>query len=375
MVTSPGSSRPPATRAGVVTGADGVVPIVDLQPWFDGDETHRAAVAAALDHACRTVGFLQVVGHRVPDAVVQAMLEATAAFFALPAAAKRQWVSPSPEINRGYAARGAEGLAYSIGMEAPPDLFEAFNMGPEDADPGNPAVAAERHRWFADNIWPEQPASLRPALTAYFAEVRRVAHVLTDVFAMALGLPSGWFRTPTSHSTDTLRVVHYETNPGDPAPLDGQVGMGAHTDYGICTVLYADRVPGLQIVGPEGRWVDVLPEPGAFLVNLGDLTATWTNDRWRSTLHRVLPPARLSDRPNRRRSVAFFHDGNHDALIECLPTCTDAANPPRYAPVRAGEHLLAKLLGPRTGTASVAADTTGGRLADSAGSRPANPGG
>jgi hypothetical protein len=119
----------------------------------------------------------------------------------------------------------------------------------------------------------------------------------------------------------------------------------------------------VQIIGPDGRWHDVVPSPGALLVNLGDLTATWTNDRWRSTLHRVLPPARHPSEVRTRRSVAFFHDGNHDALVEVLPTCTSADHPPKYAPIRAGEHLMNKLLGPRTLTVSNAVDTTGGRLA------------
>jgi isopenicillin N synthase-like dioxygenase len=194
--------------------------------------------------------------------------------------------------------------------------------------------------------------------------VRSVAHTLLDVFAAALSLPEGYFAPFATHSTDTLRVNHYETAPGDPDPLDGQVGMGAHTDYGIVTVLYGDQVPGLQILGPDGAWHDVAPAPGAFLVNLGDLTAQWTNDRWRSTLHRVLPPARLPDRRNVRRSVAFFHDGNWDALVECLPTCTSASNPPRYPPVTAGEHLMRKVLGPRTLTVSDATNTATDRLSE-----------
>jgi isopenicillin N synthase-like dioxygenase len=133
--------------------------------------------------------------------------------------------------------------------------------------------------------------------------------------------------------------------------------MGPHTDYGIVTILYADRVPGLQIRS-DNAWHDVMPEAGCFLINLGDLTAQWTNDRWRSTLHRVLPPEAGAE----RRSVAFFHDGNYDALIECLPTCTSDSNPPRYAPVVAGEHLMAKLMGPRTLQASqFTLDTSFGR--------------
>jgi len=342
-----------------------VVPTVDLGRWSTGDRAARGDVAAELDDSCRRIGFLQVTGHGVVQPVIDDMVGATAAFFAMPADEKRRWTPPSPEVNRGYSGRGVEGLSYSVGLQRPPDLFEAFNIGPDDADDADdadPAVTAERHRLFAPNIWPDAPASLRPALVTYFAAVRRVSHMLTDVMAVALGLPDRYFRSFTTHSTDTLRVVHYETQPGDAEPLEGQVGMGAHTDYGIVTVLYADAVPGLQIVGPDGGWHDVAPDPGAFLVNLGDLTAQWTNDRWRSTIHRVLPPPRSPDGATHRRSVAFFHDGNHDAVIECLPTCQSADDPPRYPPVTAGEHLMGKLLGPRTLQPSVATDTVGNRL-------------
>lgn len=339
-----------------------LVPLIDLAPWFRGDPAARGAIARSVDDACRNVGFLQITGHGVPDGVIDALRTTSDDFFALPISAKSAAASPSPEVNRGYAARGAEGLAYSLGVVRPPDLFEAFNIGPEDVDPTDPFVAAERHRIFAANIWPPQCPGLRNALVTYFAEARRVAHLLTDVFALALGLPEHHFDPFTDRSTDTLRVVHYETGPGDPEPVAGQVGMGAHTDYGICTVLYADPVPGLQIVGPDQEWHDVVPRPGALLVNLGDLLAEWTNDRWRSTIHRVVPPARRPDGPNRRRSAAFFHDGNYDALVTCLPTCTDADHPPRYAPVTAGDHLMAKLLGPRTLQVSDATDTAGERL-------------
>ena len=340
-----------------------MVPVIDLAEWASGDPQRKAATAAALDEACRTVGFLQVINHGVPDRVIAAMQQATAEFFLQPEPTKRAAMSPSPEVNRGYAGRGDESLSYSLGVERPVDLFEAFNIGPEFPDLNDPAVSCERHRHFAVNIWPSQPSELRPALLDYWDEVSRVSHTLLDVFAAALDLPEHWFDGYVSHSTDTMRVIHYQTVPGDPDPADGQQGMGAHTDYGILTVLFADAVPGLQIVGPDGRWHDVVPEPGALLVNLGDLTATWTNDRWRSTVHRVRPPARLADRMNHRRSVAFFRDGNHDSLIECIPTCCAPDNPPRYQPVTAGQHLMDKLLGPRTLKPSGAQHTMGDRRA------------
>jgi isopenicillin N synthase-like dioxygenase len=317
---------------------DDLVPIVDLD---------SSGAAADIDAACRTVGFFSVRGHGVPAAVVERMLVATDALFARPLAEKLAWCPPSPDVNRGYAAKGTEGLGYSVGIgDAPPDLFEAFNIGDEGT-----------------NIWPDESVvpDLRPALVDYFDHARGVAHRLTTLFAVALGLDPDFFVDKTDHSTDTLRVNHYERAAGDPDPVDGQQRMGAHTDYGIVTVLYADRVPGLQIVGPDGAWHDVQPATGALLINLGDLLAEWTNDRWRSTIHRVVPPPRSVAGRAHRRSVAFFHDGNDDALVECLPTCCSADNPPRYPPVRAGEHLRAKLLGPRTLRVSDATSTAGER--------------
>lgn len=334
------------------------VPVLDLEPWWDGDAAARDAVGGSFDDAASDVGFVQVIGHRVPERVIVDMVDAGDRFFALPLAEKLAARPPDLTVNRGYAASGTEALSYSIGESAPPDLFEAFNMGEDEVDESDPFHAAERHRLFAPNIWPAAVPELRPALVAYFAAARRVAITLTDVFARALGLPDGWFRPFVDRSTTTMRTINYERRHGEGDPLPGQQRMGAHTDYGVVTVLWVDGSPGLEVF-VDGTWHPVTPLPGAFLVNLGDLTAEWTNDRWRSTLHRVVPPA--GDGPARRRSTAFFFDGNWDARIECVPTCTDAEHPPKYPPVLAGEHLMAKLMGPRTLEASNAIDTSADR--------------
>jgi isopenicillin N synthase-like dioxygenase len=327
-----------------------LVPVVDLAA---SDAPRR------VDEACRSVGFMSIVGHGVPRVVTTAMLDATDEFFALTLEEKLRMRPPGPGINRGYTAKGTEGLSFSLGVDGrPPDLFEAFNIGPDRHPPEVPAERPE----FAANLWPERPTSLQGALVSYFEEVAALARRLTPIMALALDLDEEFFVDKTDHSTDTLRVIHYEQAPGEPGPIAGQQRMGAHTDYGILTVLHADRVPGLEIVGPDGAWYPVLPPPDAFLVNLGDLLAEWTNDRWRSTLHRVVPPPRTVDGPAVRRSMAFFHDGNYDAVIECLPTCCSDDNPPRYPRVLAGEHLMAKLLGPRTLTPSDAVSTAGERV-------------
>jgi isopenicillin N synthase-like dioxygenase len=336
------------------------IPVIDLGPW-SGDADDRAAVAREVDEAARRFGFFQIVGHGLPREHIDAMLATSSEFFALPTEVKRACTPADPSINRGYAARGTEALSYSIGRDAPPDLFEAFNIGEDDVDDSDPYYAAERGGAFAPNIWPSEPAALRPALVEYFRSARQVALTLTDVFAAALGLPDRWFTPYVDRSTTTMRAIRYERRAGEDEPLAGQQRMGAHTDYGIVTVLYAEPVAGLQIVGPDGGWIDVMPADDALVINLGDLTAQWTNDRWRSTVHRVVPPPASIDGPAVRRSAAFFLDGNWDAVIECLPTCTSADDPPHYAPVTAGDHLKAKLMGPRLLRASDAVDTAGDR--------------
>ncbi len=343
-----------------------VVPVIDVSGWNDGSHDVRPSIARSFDEACRSVGFLQIVGHSIRTDIIDGLLDAADALFAAPLSEKLTWVPSSPEVNRGYAAKGTEGLSYSIGEASPPDLFEAFNIGP-DVVPNLPQYQARIHDLFAPNIWPRGTAyeTVRSHIVSYFDAARLQAQMLTQIFAVALGLDEDFFAQRTTHSTDTLRINHYSREAGEPDPVDGQMRMGAHTDYGIVTVLYADAVPGLQIMGADGKWADVLPLPGALLVNLGDLLAEWTNDRWTSTLHRVVPPPRTSEGLVRRRSVAFFHDGNHDALVECLPTCVSADNPAKYPPVLAGDHLMAKLMGPRTMTASSATvNTTTNRAAD-----------
>jgi isopenicillin N synthase-like dioxygenase len=121
-------------------------------------------------------------------------------------------------------------------------------------------------------------------------------------------------------------------------------------------------VPGLQILRADGGWQDVLPEEGALLVNLGDALARWTNDRWRSTLHRVLPPTDAEGRLVRRRSAAYFHDGDFDAVISVLPTCVAPGEQPHYAPTTVSEHIAAKLAGSRSLRPNADAEREAARL-------------
>ena len=292
---------------------------------------------------------MQIVGHAIPDDVIDGLKSAMDAFFALDLDAKKAYRTP-PSINRGYTPPKSESLSLSLGVESATrmnDFFEAFNVGASVADYPDAEVELDPNA-YAENIWPDVDG-FRLRVDAYFAEARRVARTMTEIFDDALGLPSGFFDGYTDHSLDVLRMNNYALPPGR-IELDGElIGMGEHTDYGIVTVLWADQVRGLQVLGDDGSWNDVSPADDALLINLGDVTGRWTNEQWRSTLHRVKPPV-VDGAIERRRSAAYFHDGNIDALIATLPQCVDREHPNRFPDaVTVGEHIQLKLAGSRAG--------------------------
>jgi len=334
------------------------VPIIDIGAYVYGKTPEaRRPVALAIDEAARNVGFLQLRGHGIAEPVLAGLAAAIDAFFALPADRKGALRAP-PRVNRGYTPPHAESLSRSLGIaeaDGTLDYFEAFNIGAAASD--FPALDLSPEI-YAENLWPESApgfdaAAFRAAVEAYFGEAQRVARTLCLAFADALGVAPQCFESVTDHSIDVLRMNHYALPAGVDSGTATPTGMGAHTDYGIVTVLWADPVPGLEVLGWDGFWHPVQPAPGCLLVNLGDLTARWTNDRWRSTLHRVCPPV-VEGRIVRRRSAALFHDGNVDALIETLPACLGPQGS-SYAPITVGDHLAAKLAGSREGDLNTAA--------------------
>ncbi|CAN5367319.1 2-oxoglutarate and iron-dependent oxygenase domain-containing protein [soil metagenome] len=341
------------------------VPIIDISAYtLGGSIGARDEVARQIDKACTEVGFMQIVGHGIPESVTEGLGAAMDEFFSLPLRAKKAYKLP-PELNRGYTPPKSESLSLSLGVESATrmnDFFEAFNVGATARDYLQFNVDED---YYAENVWPLESDSFEPQVRAYFRDASRVAHTMVRIFTDALGLPVGYFDAFTSHSIDVLRMNNYALPEGTDVALDGDLtGMGEHTDFGIVTVLWADQVKGLQVLASDGSWNDVTPVDGALLINLGDLTARWTNERWMSTLHRVKPPL-VDGTIQRRRSAAFFHDGNSDARIETLPSCVDEAHPNLYVPVTVAEHITAKLNGSRAGVANTDAAREAARVLQS----------
>ena len=336
-----------------------MIPLIDIEPFLNGSASDKARTAAALDDACRKFGWLVVAGHGVPRTLIDEMHAVSRGFFARPYWEKMKHKMPADRY-RGYTPPGTESLAYSLDEERPPDLKEAYSMGPVDADYDEYHYGAAGARYFAPNIWPDKPVDMPRVWEAYYREMTRLSADIMRIFAVALDMPEEFFQPKIHEHITNFSAIYYPSQPD--APLPEQLRGGAHTDYGSLTLVHCDTaVGGLQIQTESGDWEDVPWFPDSFSVNLGDLMAEWTNDRWRSTMHRISNPPRDKAHLD-RLSLIFFHQPNYDAEIECLPSCVSDDNPARYGRTTSGDHITMKLTKQRApGLEAVAAGESEGR--------------
>jgi isopenicillin N synthase-like dioxygenase len=298
------------------------VPIVDISGLHSPDRAQREQVAAELGRAAREVGFFYVSGAGVDDTLFERMLAVTKEFFALPVEEKMRTYIGLSRCHRGYVPPGEEGLA--TGMPETKEAFDtALDLPADDPDyvAGNPMLGP--------NVWPELPG-FADAVTAYYQAVLDVGHRLLWAFAVALGEDPETFSKHATKTPSQLRLIHYEYNPD---AEDGE-GIGAHTDY-ECFTLLKPTAPGLEVMNGAGEWIDVPPEPGTFVVNIGDMLELWTNGQFVATSHRVRKVA------EERYSFPLFFNVDYHTEVKPLPQLTSGDAKPRAA-LRAGEHLFAQ---------------------------------
>jgi isopenicillin N synthase-like dioxygenase len=320
------------------------VPVIDLTPYREGTPEGKAKVAKQVGQACQDIGFLVVTGHGVPNELIAKTYETSKAFFALPLAEKAKSDRPAVDQVRGYSAVGGEGLAYSLDEPTPPDLKESLSIGPTNVPPGDAYFTSkDAGPHFAPNVWPQNPPELQQVWTDYFAAVDGLATDLMRLFALSLGLEETYFDNAIDKNISMLRVLQYPRQ--TLAPLPGQLRAGAHSDYGSMTILRKEPGDtGLEVLNKAGNWTTVPVIENTFIVNIGDLMQQWTNDRWISTVHRVVNPPMESEENRDRISIVFFHQPNYDATVECLSTCLAPGEKPKFAPVSSGDHLLSKFV-------------------------------
>lgn len=314
------------------------VPVIDVGPFLRQEADH-AAIPRAIAEACEHIGFFSIVGHGVDATLIARTVALAAEFFARPLAEKRRVQPAAAGQPRGFRAMGDEGLAYTRAGAAAFDLKEVYQIGPAfDESPYYRTADALPH--FMPNVWPADMPAFAPTFTGYYDAMQALAIQLMRACALALDLPERWFDSKIDRHISALRVLHYPAQSG--APEAGQLRAGAHSDYGTLTILLSQNVSGgLQVMSKQGDWIDVHAPAGSFVINVGDLLMRWTNDRWISTLHRVLnpPPDRINDG---RLSLAFFHHPNYDTEVRCIESCLRPGETPKYPPVCAGPYRVQK---------------------------------
>ncbi len=276
----------------------------------------RDILQRQVNDAFANIGFMLAHNIGIDADLLERVYQASHTFFARTQAQKDAYVYRSAAENFGYQGMQQENLDPT----APADLKETFTM------------RNIMNRPLADERWPD-PA-FRDLMIAFYANVFDASRTLQTLLAEILELPDDFFVRCHNGENSTLRLLYYPAS-GVEHIEAGQLGAGAHTDYGMLTFLFQDNVGGLQVQGLDGAWIDVSTEPGSVVINCGDLLERWTNGRYKSTLHRVQP--KIGERS--RLSIAMFLDPDSDTLVDAIPSCVSADHPARFPPVSAGEHV------------------------------------
>jgi len=293
--------------------------------------------AKKLRLACTTVGFFYLESHGLARYQFTDVLAASREFFELPLEEKR--CISDHEMTRGYTAMEEETLDPSNQTKG--DTKEGFYIGqeiPKDHALYNPVKLA------GPNVWPGECGSCsisdhrkwKKIMQEYFSSCCDIGFRLQRLIALSLDLDEKFFDPHfTNYPLTALRLLHYSSE--ESKPELGVFACGAHSDYGMLTLLLTDANPGLQIRTLEGNWIPIPPREGAFIVNLGDMLERWTNGLYLSTVHRV-----ISEGSYERFSIPFFYEPSFDTVVEVLECCIDENNPPKYSRTTSGRHLLEK---------------------------------
>lgn len=305
------------------------IPVIDFAQMLGRDPAARASVGEAVRKACTEVGFFYASNHGVPSEVIESCFSAAHAFFDLAEAEKMAiHVSKSEEM-RGYTPL----LGENTDPQNKGDLHEGFDLA-LDLDSSDPDVQAGIFG-YGPNQWPESLPAFRAPIMAYHNAIRAFGERIFAAFALALELPEEFFAPKITKPMAHMRVLHYPSQDGE---IDErQIGIGAHSDYECFTILCTDDTPALQVLNAEGRWIMAPPVEGAFIVNVGDLMARWTNDYFQSTMHRA-----INTSGKRRYSIPFFFGCDSAEIIEVLPSCQSEDRPPKYPPITAGDYVRSR---------------------------------
>lgn len=301
------------------------IPLIDFSGFFSDDADKKQAVIDQIRGCCLHNGFFQITGHGIELAKQKAVMNAVKEFFAMPQQDKDAVTKLNNTWNRGYEMLRSQML--EEGTE--PELKEGFYIGDE---------IPETHPYFVNkrlnsgpNQWPKALPNLeefKAVSMDYYSSALELARSLLKALALSMDLDENYFEKFMTGAVATMRYLHYPSQAPD-ADEKLSRGIGAHTDFGAITLLLQDTVDGLQVLDSATQtWIDVEPTPNALVINLGNLMQRWTNERYRSNVHRVINKSGLE-----RYSIPFFVSGNPDYVVDCIPTCLAAGESAKFEPV------------------------------------------
>jgi len=308
------------------------LPILDVGPFLRNEPGSSDKLAAAMREACEGVGFYFIVNHGVAQNLIDRTFDEAARFHSLPLESKLRVRQGEHYV--GYVAPKQIRIDVGDGFDNKKnktDLQAAYHVG-RDYAPDHP-LAKANVRYYVPQPWPEGLDGFRENIKEYFDAMEGLGRRLLPVYAAALGAPLNQFDEAFEAPLDYIRLIHY---PKVEQVSEDQFGLGAHSDAGFLTFLPQTKVPGLEIMMPDGRWIAQPAVPGAYLVNAGQTLKRWSNNRFRSTPHRVVSPTGTED----RYSIPFFFNPSYRARVEVIKSCVDSEHPAAYPPISYGEFVI-----------------------------------
>jgi isopenicillin N synthase-like dioxygenase len=304
------------------------IPSVDLAEFLSGDSKRKAAFVQELGKAYEEVGFVAVKNHGVPDELIADLYKYVQEFFSLPSEQKKNYEIPGLAGQRGYTSFGKE---HAKGSEAP-DLKEFFQYGQIPRD-------NYKEEEYPPNVQVNQIPTFNPTMEAAYRAFEKSGTALLQAIALYLGLDEHYFDNYVYNGNSILRSIHYPPITHEPKSA---IRAEQHEDINLITLLVGASADGLQILTKQNEWVGVTSLPEQIVVNVGDMLQRLTNNKLRSTTHRVVNPARELWHTS-RFSIPFFLHPKSSMSLKCLDGCIDAAHPKAYDDATAGEYLDERL--------------------------------
>ncbi|KAF2170291.1 hypothetical protein M409DRAFT_19893 [Zasmidium cellare ATCC 36951] len=324
--------------------ADFGIPIIDIGPSYSSNLGDRKQVAEQIRKACVTSGFFYITNHGIDKQACQGIIRQGQRLFKELSREQKEAISlkKSPY---GYGWEDATSTSLQNDVE---ESKEGFNWSyEEDLDPAggdggyvqiDGSTATHVNQWPSEKDLP----GFYDGIKHYYGPALQLARHLCKLFAISLSLPEDYFGPMITHPSGNSRFMYYppSKNPGplNDSSASGEIGLGAHSDYQVFTILLCSSTPGLEILSPSGRWITAPTVENGIIVNIGDMMMRWTNDIYKSTVHRVVNRTAAA-----RYSMPLFFGINNDQIVETLPSCVSETNPSKYGPIKAGEYVLQRL--------------------------------